>query len=157
MDMVEVFEKQVIEITKQKMNDALEKLKRDEPVQREFRELAEIISKLDRINFALRKSSNHYKDRQKWITKSDDIRTKRNRIYRELEELGFKQSWIEKIVNFEIEKLDKIMHDAREDAYMKSFGTTIVDDIDIFDSRWELVGQYMAEAKSSYIEGKIFN
>lgn len=152
--MIEVFEKQVIEITKQKMNAVFEKLKKDKLIQQKFRELADINSRLERIHLIIKENSNMEEDTLEWIDRRNELSIKRNKVNLQLGEEGFEQAWIETIFHFEMENLKKVMDDARTTAYMKSFGTTIIDDIDIFDNRWELVEQYIKESKAIFIKGK---
>lgn len=53
MNIVEVFEEQVVKITEQRLKLALEKLKKDELLKRKFRELADTSKKLERLREVL--------------------------------------------------------------------------------------------------------
>lgn len=75
-------------------------------------------------------------------------------MYSEIKDKGFEHWWITTIVNYEKEKLDKIIIDARENAYMEVFGEAETDNIDILDNRWEIVGQKIEHAKATYFEGE---
>lgn len=151
--MVEVFEEQVIKITEQKLKQTLEKLNEDALLQRNFRELVDLSSILERHKVILKDSSMDKDRREKWITKRDRLKEKYDKIYSEIESEGFEHWWIMTIVNNEMVKFLKVIDDAREDAYKKHFGKVSIEDIDIMDNRWELVGQQIEQVKDSYIKG----
>lgn len=157
MNIVEVFEEQVVKITEQRLKLALEKLKKDELLKRKFRELADTSKKLERLREVLSSDIDLNLDRDrwgKWIIKRDEFSEKRDEMYSEIKDKGFEHWWITTIVNYEIEKLDKIIIDARENAYMEVFGEAEIDNIDILDNRWELVSQKIEHAKATYFEGE---
>lgn len=151
--MVEVFEEQVIQITEQKLKQTLEKLKEDALLQRNFRELIDLSSTLEKIKVILKDSSMNKDSREEWIAKRDRLKEQYDKIYYEIESEGFEHWWIMTIVNNEMVKFKKVIDDAREDAYKKHFGKVSIEDIDIMDNCWELVGQHIEQAKDSYING----
>ncbi len=151
--MVEVFEEQVIQITEQKLKQTLEKLKEDSLLQRNFRELIDLSSTLEKIEVILKDSSMNKDSREEWITKRNRLKEQYDKVYSEIESEGFEHWWIMTIVNNEMVKFKKVIDDAREDAYKKHFGKISIEDIDIMDNRWELVGQHIEQAKDSYIKG----
>nr|WP_259548296.1 hypothetical protein [Heyndrickxia oleronia] len=153
MNMVEVFEEQVIQITEQKLKQTLEKLKEDSLLQRNFRELIDLSSTLEKIEVILKDSSMNKDSREEWITKRNRLKEQYDKVYSEIESEGFEHWWIMTIVNNEMVKFKKVIDDAREDAYKKHFGKISIEDIDIMDNRWELVGQHIEQAKDSYIKG----
>jgi len=152
LNMVRVFEEQVIKITEQKLNETLEKLKGDKLLQRKFRELTDISATLKRLDVIIKESSS-LDSRGKWIEKRDKLMEKRDEIYFKIENEGFEREWIITIVKYESENLEKVLNDARESARKKYFWDASFDDIDIFDKRWELVEQQIKQAKMNYLEG----
>jgi hypothetical protein len=155
LNIVEVFEEQVIKTTEQTLKQTLEKLKKDELLKRKFRELVDISRELKRFRGILSSDIDLDRDtRVKWVKKRDELSKKRDEMYSEIKDLGFEHWWITTIVNYEMEKLDKLIDDARENAYKKIFGKVNIDDIDILDNRWELVGQEIEQVKATYFEGK---
>ncbi|MFC4556757.1 hypothetical protein ACFO3D_00875 [Virgibacillus kekensis] len=153
MNLVEVFEKQVIETNQQKMNDALYNLKHNNSVQRNFRELADNNIMLERITLIIKESSLMDEDRKHWLTKRDELNKRRERAHLELLQMGFEESWIKTLVESEMKTLKSITDKARNAAYNNYFGTTSIDEIDIFDERWVQVEEYMKNVKANFIEG----
>ncbi|MCM3692184.1 hypothetical protein [Neobacillus niacini] len=155
MDMVEVFEELVIKAEQQKLMQTLEKLRVDEPIRRKFRELADVSTRLRRLNEILKESISMDKEsRKKWVSKRDGLRERSDKLYSEIEEEGFEHWWVTIIVNNEAEKLDEFMDKARESAYKEHFGEISIKDIEILDNRWGLVEKQLNQAKVNYIEGK---
>jgi ABC-type histidine transport system ATPase subunit len=152
--MVDVFEEQVIKITEQKLKQTLEKLKKDAPLQRKFRELVVLSSTLEKVKVILKDSSMSKDNRDKWVAKRDKQIEKRDNIYSEIEFEGFEHWWMMTIVYNEMKNFKKVINDAREEAYKKHFGKVGIEDIDIKDNRLELVGQQMEQAKVNYVKGK---
>lgn len=151
--MVVVFEEQVIKITEQKLKQTVEKLKEDAHLQRKFRELTDLSSTLEKLKVILKDFSMNKENRDKWTAKRNKLLEKHDEIYSELESEEFENSWIMTIIKYEMENLKKVVDDAREDAYKKHFGKISIEDIDIMDNRWELVGQQIKQAKDNYIKG----
>lgn len=151
--MVEVFEEQIIKITEQKLKQTLGKLNEDVLLQRNFRELVNLSSTLEKLKVILKDSSMNKDRRGKWTTKRDRLIEKYDKIYSQIESKGFEHWWIITIVNNEMVNFEEVIDDAREEAYKKHFGKVSIEDIDIMDNRWELVGQQIEQAKDSYING----
>ena len=152
--MAKIFEEQVIKITEQKLMQSLEKLNKDALLQQKFRKLAELSSTLEKHKEILKDSSLKKDSREKWRAKRDILIVKRDKLYSQIEYEGFEHWWIITIVNNEMKKYKKVIDNEREEAYKKYFGEVCIDDIDIFDNRWELIGQQIKQAKTNYIEGK---
>ncbi|MED3575851.1 hypothetical protein [Cytobacillus praedii] len=153
MNMVAVFEEQVIKITEQKLKQSLEKLIEDVHLQQKLRELTDLSSTLEKFKVILKDSSMNKENRDEWITKRNKLLKKLDNIFSEIESEGFEKSWIVTIINYEMGNFKKVVDDARKDAYKKHFGKVNIDDIDIMDNRWELVGQQIKQAKENYIKG----
>lgn len=151
--MVAVFEEQVIKITEQKLKQSLEKLIEDVHLQQKLRELTDLSSTLEKFKVILKDSSMNKENRDEWITKRNKLLKKLDKIFSEIESEGFEKSWIVTIINYEMGNFKKVVDDARKDAYKKHFGKVNIDDIDIMDNRWELVGQQIKQAKENYIKG----
>lgn len=151
--MVAVFEEQVIKITEQKLKQSLEKLIEDVHLQQKLRELTDLSSTLEKFKVILKDSSMNKENRDEWITKRNKLLKKLDNIFSEIESEGFEKSWIVTIINYEMGNFKKVVDDARKDAYKKHFGKVNIDDIDIMDNRWELVGQQIKQAKENYIKG----
>lgn len=154
MNIIEVFEELVIKRTDQILKQALEKLKKDDLLQKKLRELADISRDLKRIEDALITFDLDREVRGKWVLKSDELSKKREEMYSEIRDEGFENSWITTIVNNEMEKLDILYDDTRNNAYIEVFGKLDIHDIDIMDNRWKLVGDKIAQFRDRYIEGK---
>jgi len=151
--MVEVFEEQVIKITEQKLMKSLEKLREDVHLQWKVKVLTDLSSTLEKLEVILQDFSMNNENRDKWIAKRNKILEKHDKIYSELETEGFENSWIMTIIKYEMENYKKVVDEAREEAYKKHFGKVSIEDIDIMDNRWELVGQQIKQAKDNYING----
>jgi hypothetical protein len=154
MDMLQVFEEKVIKTTEQALKQTFEKLKKDELLKRKFRELAAVSRDLERLKYGLSSMKLDSEVKEKWIIKRDNLNKERDKLYSDIQEEGFENGWITTIVNNEMEKLDKLYDEGRKNAYLKVFGKVDIDDIDIMDDRWELVGEHMEKVKSNYFEGK---
>lgn len=151
LNIVEVFQEKVVMITEKRLKLALEKLKKDEHLKRKFRELADTSSRLERVREICKDDDSN---RDSWLIRLDELNKKRDEIYSELKDRGFEYSWIKTIVNYEMEKLDRILIAARENARMEIFGKLDIKDIDDSDNRWELVSQKMKHARDTYFAGE---
>lgn len=153
LNMVVVFEEQVVKKTEQKLKQTLAKLKEDVHLQQNLRELADLSSTLERYKVILEDFHINKENRDKRIEERNELLEKHDKIYSELILEGFENSWITTIIKHEMENLKRVTKDAREDACKKHFGKVDIKDIDIMDDRFDLVLQQIQQTKNKYIKG----
>ncbi|WP_288586006.1 MULTISPECIES: hypothetical protein [Lysinibacillus] len=153
MNMVIVFEEQVVKKTEQKLKQTLVKLKENVHLQQNFRELTDLSSTLERIKVILKDFEINKQNRDKRIAKRNELLEKHDKIYTELISEGFEDSWITTIVKHEMKNLKKVIKEAREEAYKEYFGEVEIEDDDLMDDRFDLVLQQIQQAKNKYIKG----
>lgn len=153
LNMVIVFEEQVVKKTEQKLKQTLAKLKEDVHLQQHFREVTDLSLTLERYKVIIEDFHINKEERDKRIAERNELLEKHDKIYSELILEGFEDSWITTIVKHEMENLKKVTKDAREEAFKEHFGKADFEDIDIMDDRFDLVLQQMQRAKNKYIKG----
>ncbi|MDQ0414994.1 hypothetical protein [Mesobacillus stamsii] len=154
MDIIEAFIERVKKPTEQKLKEALEKLKNDEMLRRKIRELSNTTRDINRLEYGLQSFDPNSEIRGKWTKKKGELRKKQDKMYSDIQLEGFEESWIQTLIDNEIDKLEKLFDEARNAGYMEVFGKLDISDIDIEDGRWELIGKIMEETKGNYVEGK---
>lgn len=155
-NMVSVFKEYVIKPTEQQLQQSVERLKNDEGLKQKIRELANVSKDYKRLRDVLKSDISLDKEyREKWLMKRDKLNKKRVAMYYDLKAEGFENWWIESVVDNEVEILDRLLDDVRKRAYLNAFGKEDIDDIDINDKRWELVGQQTKQAIDNYIKGNL--
>lgn len=155
MDIIEAFSERVKKSTEQKLKQAFEKLKNDEMLIRKIRELSDTTRDIKRLEYGFQSFDLNSQVRGKWTNKKEKLRKKQDKMYSDIQSEGFEDSWIQTLIDNEIDKLEKLFDKARNTGYIEVFGKLDITDIDIEESRWDLIGKVMEEARENYVEGKL--
>lgn len=132
----------------------MEKVKVDELLRRKFRELADLSLQIKKLERILKESGFDPDSRAEWVNERNQLRIVYEKVYKDLELEGFEQRWIQVIVDVERENLNNLINNVREKAKIRYLGDVKLKDIDPFDSRIDMIGLEIKQAKDKYIEGK---